>query len=100
MDYYVYILSNAAHTLYVGFTNDLPRRFQEHKTRWFKEAFTARYTFNRVVYFEVFPTARQAEAREKQIKGWKRERKVALIQAMNPRWKNLARSWTQALRLD
>ena len=100
MTYYVYILSNAAHTLYVGFTSDLPRRLYEHKTQWYRQAFTARYTFNRVVYFETFGTSREAMARERALKGWTRSRKVALIQSVNPRWKNLARSWTEALRPD
>ena len=99
MDYYVYILSNESHTLYIGFTGDLPQRIHKHRTRFYKSAFTARYTFNRLVYFEVFGTVEEAMKREKQIKGWKREKKVALIQSKNPRWHDLSLSWTDALAL-
>jgi putative endonuclease len=97
---YTYILSNDTHRLYIGATNDLPRRVYEHKRRLFPQAFTARYTYDRLVYFEVFATVDEAFARERQLKGWKRARKVALIQSVNPRWHDLARSWTASLRLD
>ena len=100
MVFYVYILSNRKHTIYVGFTSDLPRRFWQHKHRFFEDAFTARYTFNRLVYYEIFDSAAEAAARERQLKGWKRSRKVALIEATNPWWKNLAKSWMEALCLD
>jgi putative endonuclease len=85
----VYILSNKAHTLYVGSTNDLLRRVHEHKTGVHPEAFTARYTFDRLVYFEFVGTESAARAREKQIKGWLRAKKVALIQDRNPWWHDL-----------
>ena len=97
--YYVYILSNDAHTLYVGMTDDLPKRFQQHKERVDPEAFTARYTFDRLVYFEVLDSVDAAAAREKQLKGWTRRKKVALIQEKNPRWHDLSTTWVDALRL-
>ena len=97
---YTYILSNDTHRLYIGATNDLPRRVYEHKHRLFANAFTARYTYDRLVYFEVFNSVDEAFARERQLKGWKRIRKVALIQSVNPRWHDLSRSWTASLRLD
>jgi putative endonuclease len=97
---YTYSLSNDTHRLYVGATDNLPRRVFEHKNRFFPGAFTARYTYDRLVYFEVFDSVDEAFARERQIKGWKRIRKVALIQSVNPRWHDLSRSWTASLRLD
>ena len=99
MDWYVYIISNNAHTLYIGMTDDLPRRVYEHKTRRFTNAFTARYTFDRCVYFEVLPTQRDAARREREIKGWLRRKKIALIQARNPNWMDLSSSWTESLCL-
>ena len=100
MDWYVYIISNNAHTLYVGMTDDLPRRIVEHKTKRYTTAFTARYTFDRCVYFEVLRSRRAAEKREAAMKGWVRRRKIALIQATNPNWLDLAPSWTESLRLQ
>jgi putative endonuclease len=99
VDWYVYIISNNAHTLYVGMTDDLPRRIYEHKTKRFKTAFTARYTFDRCVYFEVLKSNRAAEKREAAIKGWVRRRKIALIQEKNPNWLDLFSSWTESLCL-
>ena len=89
MSAYVYIMSNQSHTLYVGSTLDLLLRVQQHKNKRFKKAFTARYHFNRLVYFEVLPDASAAESREFEIKGWTRAKKVALIQSMNPNWLDL-----------
>jgi putative endonuclease len=98
--FYAYIMSNHAHTLYIGMTGDLVRRVRQHRDRLFPNAFTARYTFDRLVYFEVFPTYLAAAAREKQLKGWTRAKKVALIQTQNPNWLDLAVSYAEALRLD
>jgi len=89
MSAYVYIMSNQSHTLYVGSTVDLQLRVRQHKDKRFKKSFTARYHFNRLVYFEVLPDAVATEAREMEIKGWTRPKKVALIQAMNPNWLDL-----------
>jgi len=86
---YVYIVSNQSHTIYVGSTSDLQRRVREHKEKRFKNAFTARYHFTRLVYFEVLDNIATAEAREMEIKGWTRARKVALIQSMNRNWLDL-----------
>ena len=90
MDWYVYILSNDAHTLYVGYTNDIIRRFAEHKLRRDPNSFTARYTFDRLVYLEVLPSESSAKDREKQLKGWLRKKKIALIERENPRWHDLS----------
>ncbi len=97
---YTYILSNDTHRLYVGATDNLPRRVYEHKKRLFPSAFTARYTHDRLVYFEVFDSVDKAFKRERQLKGWKRIKKVALIQSVNPRSHDLSKSWTASLRLD
>jgi putative endonuclease len=93
LDAYVYIVSNKSHTLYVGSTTDLRRRLREHKEKTYPNAFTARYVFDRLVYFEVLPQIDAARKREQQMKGWTRARKVALIQADNPNWKDLSAGW-------
>ncbi len=89
MSAYLYIMSNQSHTIYVGSTTDLLVRVRQHKEKRFKNAFTARYHFNRLVYFEVLPSIANAETREVEIKGWTRAKKVALIQAENPNWLDL-----------
>ena len=86
--YYVYILTNYSKTLYVGVTNNLERRLTEHRNKT-GTAFTHRYNINRLVYFEATSDIRAAIAREKQIKKWRREKKIALIEAMNPEWRDL-----------
>ena len=91
--YYVYLMSSFRQTLYVGVTNDLHRRVHQHKTKAYPDSFTARYNINRLVYYEVFNNINDALAREKQIKSWRRSRKVALIEAENPRWKDLSLDW-------
>ena len=85
---YVYILTNPTQTvLYIGVTNDLTRRLYEHSSgRGDAEKFTGRYQADLLVYFEVSPDATQAIAREKQLKGWTREKKDKLINAFNPTW--------------
>ena len=90
--YFVYILTNRTRTLYVGVTNDLVRRAYEHRSGEIP-GFTSRYKIDRLVYFEQFEDIRQAIAREKQIKGWLRSRKVELIEGVNPGWKDLSREW-------
>ncbi|HEY2322962.1 MAG TPA: GIY-YIG nuclease family protein [Thermoanaerobaculia bacterium] len=99
MDCYVYIVSNNAHTLYTGMTDNLPRRVYQHKTKTFQNAFTARYTLDRLVYFETLRSERDAAKRERQIKSWTRAKRVALIQSQNPSWVDLSKSWTEALML-
>ena len=99
MDWYVYIISNNAHTLYTGMTDDPPRRIEQHKNGTYKNAFTARYTWDRCVYIEVARSKREAARREKQIKAWSRAKRVALIQRNNPNWNDLAPSWTASLCL-
>lgn len=90
--YYVYIMTNRSGTLYTGVTNDLERRVYEHKCG-IGSKFAARYKTDRLVHFEQFPDVRDAIAREKQIKGWLRAKKMALIQSSNPRWVDLSADW-------
>ena len=87
--FYVYILASRQGTLYTGVTNDLMFRLHQHREGT-GSAFTAKYRSRKLVYFEDADTAGVAITREKQIKGWRREKKVALIEAMNPGWKDLA----------
>lgn len=87
--FYVYILSNASRTLYVGVTNDLARRVLEHRSKS-RPGFTAKYNVTQLVYFEETANVLAAIEREKEIKGWRREKKVALIKATNPTWRDLS----------
>ena len=89
-DYYVYIMTNRAHVLYIGITNDLARRVAEHKKSAFP-GFTQKYHLTRLVFFERFEDVRDAIAREKQLKGWRREKKINLIESFNPKWSDLGR---------
>lgn len=90
MQYYVYILANATNAvIYVGVTNDLVRRVHEHKTHIDPDSFTARYRVDRLVYYEPHASIEAAISREKQIKGWNRRRKDALVTSMNPGWVDL-----------
>ena len=90
MQYYIYILTNVSRTLYVGVTNDLARRVNEHKCG-LNAGFTSRYRVTRLVYFEEFTDIHDAIAREKAIKGWRRSRKIHLVEGRNPTWEDLAK---------
>ena len=90
--YYVYILTNRVRTLYVGVTNDLERRMYEHRNK-LVPGFTRRYNVTWLAYYEQTSDVESAIAREKQIKGWRRSKKVALIDSSNPRWKDLSLEW-------
>jgi putative endonuclease len=87
--YFVYILSNASRILYIGVTNDLVRRVYEHKQK-VARGFTARYNVTQLVYFEEAAHPQVAIAREKELKGWRRGRKLALVSEANPTWRDLA----------
>jgi putative endonuclease len=91
--YFVYILTNRSGTLYVGVTNNLSRRLYEHKNKLIP-GFTSEYNIDRLVYFEACRDVRSAIAREKQIKRWRREKKVALIESVNRDWHDLSAQWT------
>jgi putative endonuclease len=91
-NYWVYIMSGRTRTLYVGVTNDISRRAYEHKNKSVP-GFTSKYHLDRLVYLEEQADIRDAIEREKQIKSWRREKKVALIESLNPGWKNLSFDW-------
>ena len=90
--FYVYIMSSKAGVLYVGVTNDIKRRVYEHKNHLF-EGFTEQYEVDRLVYFETKQNGTSAIKREKEIKAWRREKKVKLIDSVNPDWEDLSRDW-------
>lgn len=87
--WYVYILASLSGTLYVGQTDNLRKRVAEHK-HGLIEGFTKKYSVNRLMYFETFSDPRMADMREKQIKKYRREKKIALFTPTNPGWKDLA----------
>src|SRR6266849_6189371 len=89
--YYVYIMASRSRVLYTGVTNDLVRRVDEHK-RSLTPGFTSRYHITRLVYFEDFGDVRDAIAREKQLKGWVRSRKIQLIEGKPPTSEDLLRT--------
>lgn len=87
---YVYIMASLQRALYVGVTSDLEKRVSEHKTRVYPNSFTGKYNITRLVHIEEFDEPEQAIAREKELKGWRREKKVRLIQQDNPDWADLS----------
>ena len=91
-EYYVYIMTNKPRTLYTGVTNDLMRRVYEHKNKII-EGFTSRYNIQFLVYYESSSSIHVALGREKQIKGLLRAKKIALINSINPEWKDLSEEW-------
>ena len=92
--YFVYILTNWSNTvIYIGITNNLERRLYEHKSKLAK-GFTERYNATKLVYFDCCPDVIAAIAREKQIKGWTRQKKINLVSEMNPQWRDLSEDWT------
>jgi putative endonuclease len=91
-DFFVYIVASPSRTIYIGFTENLERRVWQHRNKTYP-GFSATYGTTRLVYFEMYPRADDAIAREKQIKGWSRDRKLSLIEADNPKWWDLSRDW-------
>ena len=92
--FHVYIMTNRqrSHVLYTGITGNLTRRVWVHKNR-IVEGFTSRYNLTRLVYYECFFYPDAAINREKEIKGWRRSKKIKLVESMNPRWDDLAQRW-------
>ena len=94
-DYYVYILTSINNkVMYVGVTNNLIRRLFEHTSK-INPGFTAQYNVNKLVYFEHTNDIKAAIKREKTIKGWRREKKNALVNTQNPEWKDLSENWKE-----
>ena len=90
--YFVYLLASKSRRLYVGVTSNLERRLYEHKHK-LVDGFTKSYNIDRLVFFESTSDVRVAIEREKEIKKWRREKKIALIEAMNPIWNDLSEAW-------
>lgn len=90
--YFVYVMASRSRVLYVGVTNNLQRRVQEHKSGAI-EGFTKEYKVNSLVYFEETADVKLAIAREKELKGWLRAKKIALIESANSKWKDLSEGW-------
>ncbi len=93
--FWVYILSNPSHTLYIGMTKDLRSRLAQHREQT-PGTHTAKYKINRLVYFEFFQYVRNAITREKELKHWTRAQKLALIESTNPTWEELMPAETVA----
>jgi putative endonuclease len=91
-EYYVYIMTNRSGTLYTGVTSNLERRMDEHKQK-LVEGFTKKYNIDMLVYYEVTNDVREALEREKQVKAWRRSRRLDLIESMNPDWRDLSDGW-------
>jgi putative endonuclease len=93
--FYVYIMQSISrHVLYIGMTNNLHKRVWQHKNHSF-EGFSDDYNAIRLAYWESFDDVHKAIGREKQLKGWRREKKTWLIEQMNPEWRDLAADWYQ-----
>jgi len=90
--YYVYIVASRSRTLYIGITNNLERRIEEHRTGAFP-GFTSAYRCHRLIWFEQYVTVTRAINREKQLKNWSRVKKIALIEQGNPAWTDLSSEW-------
>ncbi|HKF23292.1 MAG TPA: GIY-YIG nuclease family protein [Candidatus Angelobacter sp.] len=91
--FWCYIMSNKSRRLYIGFTDNIVGRTVEHKEKLFPNSFTAEYVFDMLVYYEEYSSAIRAKMREKEIKGWRREKKLKLILADNPDWADLSLEW-------
>jgi putative endonuclease len=91
--YYVYILGSHRGTLYTGVTNDLMRRMYEHQHK-LVDGFTKKYNVSKLLYYEMTTDVESAIAREKQIKGWVRSKKVNFIESVNPYWEDLSQTWS------
>ncbi len=90
MNYFVYKMTNVNNrVLYIGVTSDLPKRIYEHKHHLAKFSYTDQYNVTKLVYYEAISDVTTAIAREKQLKGWKRQKKNWLVEQMNPAWKDL-----------
>jgi len=96
---YVYILANGFKKLYIGITTEIEIRVRQHKEKVHPDCHTARYNIDQLVYFEKFVDIEAAIAREKKLKGWLRIRKIQLIVAANPTWKDLSADWGKQMQL-
>ena len=96
--YYCYIVASRSHALYVGMTGGIELRMLQHKNGVF-DGFSKTYRCNRLVWFERFAFVERAIAREKQLKGWSRAKKIALIERENPAWVDLSEEWGRPVKM-
>ena len=97
--YYVYIMNSPTGTLYTGMTSNLKRRVYEHKQK-LREGFTKKYNVTRLAYYEETSDVQTALSREKEIKKWRRSKKIALIKKINPKWQDLSAEWYDEFTQD
>lgn len=90
--YYVYIMSSQLRVLYIGVTSNIVHRVFQHRTGAL-EGFTSRYNVTSLVHYERFYSVSNAIAREKELKAWRREKKLTLIESNNPKWRDLSYEW-------
>src|SRR5215472_4407581 len=95
--FWVYLVASRGGTLYIGMTNDIALRIRQHRSGEI-EGFATKYNCTRLVYFETFDNVFKAISREKQLKGWRRSKKIALIEKLNPRWEDLAENWDREMK--
>lgn len=95
MTYFTYIMSNKSRRVYVGSTSELQVRVSKHRKGWYEGSFTSRYCFDMLVYFETYSNRGDALAREKEIKGWRRQKKLRLVLKANPDWADLSAEWKE-----
>jgi len=98
-NYYVYIMTSPSGTLYTGMTSNLVRRVYEHKQR-LVDGFTKKYNVTRLAYYEQTSDVQTALAREKEMKKWRRSKKIALIKSINPKWQDLSAGWYDEVNQD
>ncbi|MFD2824406.1 GIY-YIG nuclease family protein [Lacinutrix iliipiscaria] len=92
--WYIYIMTNKPNgTIYIGITNEIQERIKEHKLKIRPKSFTAKYNCDKLVYFEEYSNDKDALIRERQMKKWKREWKIKLIEDMNPSWTDISINW-------
>jgi enoyl-CoA hydratase len=97
--YFVYIMAGIRRTIYIGFSGRLEVRVKQHKESEYPDSFSAKYQCHKLVYYEIYSSPHTALARETELKGWTREKKVALIQSVNPKWMDLAADWGKKMSL-
>jgi len=95
----IYIMASYSGCLYTGYTSDLVRRVGQHREAANEKAFSARYRVRKLMYYELAETAQAARARERQIKKWRREKRVELLTRFNPTWRDLAANWPEIEQL-
>ena len=96
--FWVYIMASRSGTLYIGITDDIEIRVRQHKLGEI-DGFANKYKCTRLVYYEVYDHIHKTIDREKQLKGWRRSKKIALIEKVNPRWQDLAEKWGALTRV-